>query len=70
MLLTVEPSAESDVLNRIKGYPGVIEAHFIYGPYDIYLKIQAETMDKLRRLVLDEIRNIKGIRSTMTCFIA
>ena len=70
VLMTVEPASEKEVLDEIRAFPGVREANFIYGPYDIYLKIEADTMEKLRRLVLEEIRNIKGVRSTTTCFIA
>ena len=70
VLLTIQPSAEKEVLNTLKKLKSVKEAHFIYGPYDAFLSIEADTSQKIQRIVLDEIRLIQGIKSTMTCFIA
>jgi len=58
------------VLEKLKKLPKVIETHLLYGPYDVYMKAEAKTTAELERLVINDIRNIKGIRSTMTCFIA
>ena len=70
VLLTIQPSAEKEVLNTLKKLKAVKEAHFIYGPYDAFLSIEADTSQKIQRIVLDKIRLIQGIKSTMTCFIA
>jgi len=70
VLMIVEPSEEKEVMEKLKTYPEVIEAHFIYGPYDVYVKIEVETLEEIQQVVLDKIRNIPGIRSTMTCFLA
>jgi len=70
VLLTVEPMMERQIIDRLRQFPAVRETHFIYGPYDIYIKVEADSTEDIRRMVLDEIRNIPGIRSTMTCFLA
>ncbi|MCX6649929.1 MAG: Lrp/AsnC ligand binding domain-containing protein [Candidatus Bathyarchaeota archaeon] len=70
ILMTIEPTLENQVLEKLKKLPKVIETHMLYGPYDVYLKAEAKTTAELERLVINDIRNIKGIRSTMTCFIA
>lgn len=70
VLLTLEPSAESGVLEQLRALTGVLEAHLLYGPYDAYAKIEAKDSQELQNLVIDQIRNIDGITSTMTCFIA
>jgi len=70
VLLTVEPMMERKIIERLREYPRAHEAHFIYGPYDIYIIIQANSTEEIRRMVLDEIRNMPGVRSTMTCFLA
>ena len=69
VLLTVDPKIESSVLDEIRKMPGVIEARFIYGPYDIYTKIEGDTVQSIRNLVVDKIRGFYGILSTTTCFI-
>jgi DNA-binding Lrp family transcriptional regulator len=70
VLLTLETSSERQVLDELKKLDGVLEAHFLYGPYDAYVLIGAEDSGTLQDLVIDKIRTIEGINSTMTCFVA
>ena len=70
ILMTVEPTREAEVLESLRKFPNVLETHLLYGPYDVYMRAAAKTTDELEKLVIDDIRNIKGIRSTITCFIA
>ena len=70
VLLTLEPDSGSEVLEEVKKINGVSEAHFLYGPYDAYAMIEAADSAKLQNIVIDTIRQIEGIRSTMTCFVA
>jgi DNA-binding Lrp family transcriptional regulator len=70
VLLTLETSSERKVLDELKNLEGVVEAHFLYGPYDAYVLIEAKDSSVLHDLVIDQIRTIEGINSTMTCFVA
>ncbi len=70
VLLTLEPDAGSEVIEDIRKTDGVIESHFLYGPYDAYVMIEAVDSAELQNIVIDNIRQIEGIRSTMTCFVA
>ena len=70
VLLTLEPTSERTVLDKLRKLKGVAEAHFLYGPYDAYVIILGKTSSELQSLVIDHIRHIEGINSTMTCFIA
>ena len=70
VLLTLETSSERKVLDELKKLEGVVEAHFLYGPYDAYILIEAKDSSVLHDLVIDQIRTIEGINSTMTCFVA
>jgi DNA-binding Lrp family transcriptional regulator len=70
ILMTIEPTLEAQVLEKLRKLPKVIETHLLYGPYDIYLRAEAKTTAELEKLVINDIRNVKGIRSTITCFIA
>jgi len=69
VLLLVDPKIELSVLNEIRATPGVVEANYIYGPYDIYVKIEGDTKDSIRNLIFDKIRGLYGIQSTTTCII-
>jgi DNA-binding Lrp family transcriptional regulator len=70
VLLTLETTVEQSVLNKLKKLDGILEAHFLYGPYDAYVKIEAKNTQQLQDIVINKIRNIDGIKSTMTCFVA
>lgn len=69
VLLIVDPKIESSVLSEIRATPGVIVANYIYGPYDIYVKIEGDTKESIRNIVFDKIRGLYGIQSTTTCLI-
>ena len=66
VLINVESGAEEEVLQEVKNTPGVEEAYYSYGVYDIIAKIGAETMEKLREAVSQKMRTINKVRSTLT----
>ena len=68
VLVNTDTDMGPELSEEIRKYPGVVDARLIYGPYDMYVKVDAETEDEVRALVLDKIRNHHGIKSTTTCF--
>ena len=70
VLIILNPASDDEVLRRLRKIEGVTEAHFLYGPYDAYAKIESHTQKGINEIVFDKIRTIKDIRSTMTCLIA
>lgn len=66
VLINVETGSDEEVLEGLKKVEGVVEAHTVYGVYDIIAKIEAGTMDKLKDIVAWEVRRLKNIRSTLT----
>lgn len=70
VLLNLETMVEQSVLVKLRKMEGVLEAHFLYGPYDAYVKIEAKNSQDLQDIVINKIRNLEGIKSTMTCFVA
>jgi len=69
ILVKSKSQVDSILFNKIKVYPGVVEANMIYGPYDIYTLCQNPSNMGIKKLVMD-IRNLPGVVSTMTCLIA
>ena len=69
-LLKVDPRIEKQVLEEIRSIRGVKEAHYIYGPYDISVLIEAKTLEEMEDLLLNRIREIYGVSTSMTCYIA
>jgi len=66
VLINVESGSEDDVLKELKRVPGVEEAYFSYGVYDIITKIKAETMEQLKDMVTKSVRTLPRVRSTLT----
>jgi DNA-binding Lrp family transcriptional regulator len=59
--------AQRDLAKKIAGIPNVYEVHLISGEWDIIVKIRGETLDQIGKIILDEIRTIKGVSKTITC---
>ena len=70
VFLIIDPRIESTLIYEVKNYPGVTDAHYLYGPYDMYIKINADSDEGIQNLVLDKIRRLYGVKSTLTMIIA
>ena len=70
MLIVAEPGKENDVMNSLSNLDEVIEAHMLFGEYDIFAKLTCSDFGSLSTIVVTKIRNIEGIESTKTFTIA
>ena len=61
-------SVPRDIVKKFKGVSGVTDANLIFGPYDFYIIVNAETKETLGEAVL-QIRSIAGVSETMTCYV-
>lgn len=66
ILATTKTGREKDVLDDILTIPEIREAYNVYGDYDLCIKAEANTLDKLNELLLNKIRNVAGIAMTTT----
>lgn len=66
MLVDVEPGSEHSVHEQASLLPFVSDAHVLFGDHDMILKIEAETMGEIARLVVDSVRSIEGVTNTKT----
>ena len=58
--------SEKNVISSLKEVEDVKEAHGTLGLYDIILKIESESEEKITKIVTQIIRKIPKIHSTMT----
>ena len=70
VLLRVDSRIEKMVIDEIKSIENVIEDHYIYGPYDMYAFVSVDSEDELQDIVLNRLRNLYGVISTLTCYVA
>lgn len=64
-MINAEIGCEAEVMEELKSISGVQEVYKVYGVYDIIIKIEAETMQDLKEIVLLRVRNLKNIRSML-----
>ena len=66
VLISCEVGTEKSVLAKLKSLESVKEISHLFGSYDIIVKLEAASAEKLKEIVLSKIRNLKKIRTTVT----
>lgn len=69
VLINAEVGSEEQVLKECKSIQFVKEAYVVYGVYDIILRVEADTMAKLKDIITEKIRKIELVRSTLTMIL-
>lgn len=59
--------SQREAAARIAEIPDVYEVHVISGDWDIIAKARGASIQSIGELVLDQIRNVKGVERTLTC---
>lgn len=70
VFLNIDIGSEDKIMEQLAAIPEVKAVYFVYGPYDIVIKIEAPDIDKIRSVVREKVRKIEGIRSTTTLIVA
>jgi len=70
VLINAELGKENDIIKELRSIVNVKEAHLVYGVYDMVVKVEAESMEKLKEIVTSKIRGLTDIRSTLTMTVA
>ncbi|MHA2233681.1 MAG: Lrp/AsnC family transcriptional regulator [Candidatus Hodarchaeales archaeon] len=70
VLINTELGAEERVLAALKAIAAVNEVYVIYGAYDVIAKVVAPTMDVVKTIISEEIRNVPEISSTFAMVVA
>jgi len=62
--------SQRELAKRIAKLPGVYEVHIISGEYDLLLKVRGKSLEDIGMLVIDKLRELKGVGKTLTfaCF--
>ena len=59
-----------DVINKLKEVPEIVDVYKVQGIYDIIVRVNSDTEEKLKELVSERIRRIDKIIGTVTVIIA
>ncbi len=67
VLINCEPGCETVVIDELGLLPQVVEAAGIYGSsYDVIAKVTADTENKLKEIIRNDIRRIEKVKATQT----
>ncbi|WP_440060133.1 Lrp/AsnC family transcriptional regulator [Thermogladius sp. 4427co] len=69
VLIQTEIGAESRVLDELYKIPEVTEAYIVYGTYDLVVKVESDSLEKIREIVTNKIRKLPDIRTTITMIV-
>ena len=66
ILIQTEVGKAASVAEEVRSIPGVVAADDVTGPYDVEVRVEADTMDELGRLVVSRVQMLDGITKTTT----
>ena len=67
MLRNLPNVSQRELAKRIAELSGVYEVHIISGEYDLLLKVRGKSLEEIGKLVVDKLRQLKGVGRTLTC---
>jgi DNA-binding Lrp family transcriptional regulator len=59
-----------DIINKLNEIPEIVDIFKVQGIYDIIVRVNSDTEEKLKELVTGRIRSIDKITGTVTVVIA
>jgi len=66
VLINVEPGSEIEVHKAASKMDFVSEANVLFGDHDLIVKVEADSVGDIARMVVESIRSISGVTTTKT----
>lgn len=66
VLMNCDIGSESEIINELVAIPEVKEVRGTYGVYDIFVKLEGESKEKLVEILTKKIRILPKIRTTLS----
>ncbi len=70
VLVNVEAGLEDETIRELKGTENIREVYLVYGVYDFVVKVEDETLQKVKETITSKIRKTDMIRSAQTLMIS
>jgi DNA-binding Lrp family transcriptional regulator len=67
VLVQVKVGMSSAVAQAVGEIGGVSEAYVVTGPYDVIVRVEADSLDELGQMVALRIQAVEGVSRTLTC---
>jgi len=69
VFITSEIGQEDQVIIDLQAIPEVKESYVVSGVYDVIIKVEADSMQRLKDVVSLRIRQLDTVRSTLTMIV-
>ena len=69
ILINTEIGSDAKVTNDLNKVDEVKEVYGVYGVYDLIVRVEAETLEKLKTVISDSIRTLENVRTTLTMIV-
>lgn len=70
MLIQTEVGRAEVIAKQLAALPGVLSSEYVTGPYDVVIRIGADSLGDLQTNVVPNVQQVTGITRTLTCPIA
>ncbi|UCH57440.1 MAG: Lrp/AsnC ligand binding domain-containing protein [Candidatus Bathyarchaeota archaeon] len=69
VLINTDMGSDAAVSAQLSNIDEVKEVYGVYGVYDLVVRIEAETLEKLKDAISNKIRALENVRSTLTMIV-
>ena len=69
VLIVIESGTEDSVISNLNLISSITQAFGTFGAYDILTKLESENEEEIQKDILNKIRKISNIRSTLTLVV-
>lgn len=66
VLLNAELGQEASIMDALKGVEEITKIYSLYGIYDLIIEMEAESMDRVKEVVFNNVRRLEHVKSTIT----
>jgi len=69
VLINIGIEDQKKVLESIRQVKGVEEAHALWGIYDLMVKITANSIERLKEIIVNNLKQVVGVANTLTLML-
>ena len=69
IMINTDVGKEEEIMEKLFEIPEVRDVFLVYGIHDIIVIVETDTMERLRSLVTEKIRQMDGVKNTLTSIV-
>jgi DNA-binding Lrp family transcriptional regulator len=69
VLVNTNMGSEGEVTKELREIKEVKDVYGVYGVYDLVVRLEADTLDELKKAISEKVRRLKNVRTTLTMIV-